>query len=82
MAIHPKDLVTVPKEQGYPHCKNCSMQVNLAYSRHNCTKECTISMARGQQQEAAVASALTLCHQFLVHGDALKGSRSSSTLTG
>ncbi len=31
-----------------------------------------MGMARGQQQEATVVSALTLCHQFLVHGDTLK----------
>ncbi len=47
--IHPKDLVTVPKEQQYPHCKRCSMQVNFAYPRHTCTKECAMGMARRQQ---------------------------------
>jgi hypothetical protein len=31
-----------------------------------------MGMARQQQQEAAVASALALCHQFTVHGDALE----------
>ncbi len=48
------------------------MQVNFAYPRHTRTKECTMGMARGQQQEAAVASALALCCQFMVHGDALE----------
>ncbi len=47
--IHPKDLVTAPKEQQYPRCKRCSMQVNFAYPRHTHTKECTIGMARRQQ---------------------------------
>jgi hypothetical protein len=70
--IHPKDLITAPKEQQYPRCKQCSMQVNFAYPRHTRTKECTMGMARGQQQEAAVASALALCCQFTVHGEALK----------
>ncbi len=31
-----------------------------------------MGMARQQQQEAAVASPLALCHQFTVHGEALK----------
>jgi hypothetical protein len=44
--IHPKDLVTVPKEQQYPRCKRCSMQVNFAYPRHTRTKECAMGMAR------------------------------------
>ncbi len=70
--IHPKDLVTVPKEQQFPRCERCSMQVNFAYPRHTCTKECTIGMARQQQQEVAVVSALALCHQFTMHGEALK----------
>jgi hypothetical protein len=30
-----------------------------------------MGMARQQQQEAAVASALALCHQFTAHGYAL-----------
>ncbi len=70
--IHLKDLVTVPKEQQCPCCKRCSMQVNFAYPRHTCTKECAMGMARQQQQEAAVASALALLCQFTVHGEALK----------
>jgi hypothetical protein len=70
--IHPKDLVTAPKEQQYPHYKRCSMQVNFAYPRHTHTKECTMGMARRQQQEAAVASALALHCQFTVHRGALK----------
>jgi hypothetical protein len=70
--IHPNDLVTAPKEQQYPCCERCSMQVNFAYPRHTRTKECAMGMARGQQQEAAVASALALCCQFMVHGEALK----------
>jgi hypothetical protein len=70
--IHPKDLVTAPKEQQYPNCKNCSMQVNFAYLRHTCTKECAMGTARQQQQESAVASALALHCQFTVHGDALE----------
>jgi hypothetical protein len=70
--IHPKDLITAPKEQQYPHCKRCSMQVNFAYPRHTRTMECAMGMARRQQQEAAVASALALCRQFTVHGEALK----------
>ena len=69
---HPKDLVAVPKEQQYPCCKRCSMQVNFAYPRHTRTKECAMGMARGQQQEVAVASALALRCQFTVHGEALK----------
>ncbi len=44
--IHPKDLVTTPKEQQYPCCKRCSMQVNFAYPRHTRTKECAMGMAR------------------------------------
>ncbi len=48
------------------------MQVNFAYPRHTRTKECTMSMARQQQQEAAVTLALALCCQFTVHGDALE----------
>ncbi len=36
------------------------------------TKECTMGMARQQQQEAAVASVLALRCQFTVHGEALK----------
>jgi hypothetical protein len=48
------------------------MQVNFAYPRHTRTKECAIGMARQQQQEAAVASALALCCQFAVHEDALE----------
>jgi hypothetical protein len=66
-----KDLVTAPNEQQHHHCKKCSMQVNLAYPRHTCTKECAMGTARQKQQEAAVASALALCCQFMVHGDAL-----------
>ncbi len=53
--IHPKDLVTAPKEQKYPRCKICSMQVNPAYPRHTHTKECAMGMAQQQQQEAALA---------------------------
>jgi hypothetical protein len=48
------------------------MQVNFAYPRHTRTKECAMGMARRQQQEAAVASALAFCCQFTVHGDALE----------
>jgi hypothetical protein len=48
------------------------MQVNFAYPRHTCTKECAMSMARQQQWEVAVTSALALCRQFTVHGDALE----------
>jgi hypothetical protein len=48
------------------------MQVNFAYPRHTRTKECAMSMARQQQQEAAGASALALRCQFTVHGDALE----------
>jgi hypothetical protein len=70
--IHPKDLVTRPKEQQYPRCKRCSMQVKFAYPRHTRMKECAIGMARQQQQEAAVASALVLCCQVMVHRDALE----------
>jgi hypothetical protein len=44
--IQPKDLVTAPKEQQYPHCKNCSMQVNFAYPRQTCRKECAMGTAR------------------------------------
>jgi hypothetical protein len=44
--VHPKDLVTAPKEQQYPHCERCSMQVNFAYPRHTCTKECAMGTAR------------------------------------
>ncbi len=58
--IHPKELVTAPKEQQYPRCERCSMQVNFAYPRHTHTKECAMGMARQQQQEAVVASALAL----------------------
>jgi hypothetical protein len=70
--IHPKDLVPAPKEQQYLRCKRCSMQVNFAHPRHTRTKECAMVMARQQQQEAAVASALALCCQFTVHGEALE----------
>jgi hypothetical protein len=77
--IHPKDLVAAPKKRQYLHCKKCNIQVNFTYPRHTCTKECAMGMARRQQQEAAVASALALCCQFTVHGDALE---SSSTLAG
>ncbi len=70
--IHPKDLVTAPKERQYPRCERCSMQVNLAYPRHTRTKKCAMGMARRQWQEAAVASALALCCQFTVHGDVLE----------
>jgi hypothetical protein len=48
------------------------MQVNFAYPRHTRTKECTMGMARGQQQEVEVASALALCRQFMVHGETPK----------
>jgi hypothetical protein len=48
------------------------MQVNFAYTRHTRTKECAMGMARRQQQEAAVASALALHCQFTVHGDTLE----------
>jgi hypothetical protein len=48
------------------------MQVNFAYTRQTHTKECAMGMARQQQQEAAVASALALRCQFMVHGDALE----------
>jgi hypothetical protein len=44
--IHWKDLVTAPKEQQYPRCKRCSMQVNFAHPRHTRTKECLMGMAR------------------------------------
>ncbi len=47
--IHPKDMVTAPKERQYPRCKRCSMQVNFAYPRHTRTKECAMGMARRQQ---------------------------------
>ncbi len=70
--MHPKDLVTAPKERQYPRCKRCSMQVNFAYPRHTCTKEWAMGVARPQQQEAAVVSALALCHHFMVHGEALQ----------
>jgi hypothetical protein len=70
--LHPKDLVTAPKEQQYPRYKRCSMQVNFVYRRHTRTKECAMGMARQQQQEAVVASALALCCQFTVHRDALE----------
>jgi hypothetical protein len=70
--IYPKDLVTALKGQQYPHCKRCSMQVNFAYPRHTRMKECTMGMARQQQREAVVASALALHPQFTVHGDALE----------
>jgi hypothetical protein len=69
--LHPKDLVTAPKECLYPSCKNCSMQVNPSYPRHIHTEECAMGMAQMEQQEAAVASALALCRQFIVHRDAL-----------
>jgi hypothetical protein len=48
------------------------MQVNFAYTRHTRTKECAMGMARRQQREAAVASAMALRCQFTVHGDALE----------
>jgi hypothetical protein len=48
------------------------MQVNFAHPKHICTKECAMGMARRQQQEAAVASALALRCQFTVHGYALE----------
>jgi hypothetical protein len=48
------------------------MQVNFAYTRHTRTKECAMGMARRQQREAVVASALALHCQFMVHGDALE----------
>jgi hypothetical protein len=44
--IHPKDLVTAPKERQYPRCKRCNMQVNFAYPRYICTNECALGMAR------------------------------------
>jgi hypothetical protein len=69
--IHPKNLVTTPKEQQYPRCKNCSMQVNLAYPRHTHINKCAMGKARGQQKKVAVALALALCCQCTVHRDAL-----------
>jgi hypothetical protein len=48
------------------------MQVNFAYPRHTRAKECAMGMARQQQQEAAVASALALLCQLPVHIDALE----------
>jgi hypothetical protein len=69
--IHPKNLVTLLKKQWYPCCKNCSMQVNLGYSRHTCTKECAMDTARPHQQEAAVALAPAPCCQLMVYGDTL-----------
>jgi hypothetical protein len=48
------------------------MQVNFAYPRHTRTKECAMGMARRQQQEAVVTSALALRCQFTVHKNALE----------
>jgi hypothetical protein len=44
----------------------------VAYSRHTHIKECAMGVARCQQQEAAIASALALSCQFMVHREALE----------
>jgi hypothetical protein len=44
--VHPRDLVIALKEQQFPCCKRCGMQVNFAYPRHTRTKECAMGIAR------------------------------------
>jgi hypothetical protein len=47
------------------------MQVNPLYPHHVRTKECQVGMDRRIQRESAIASALALCQEFMIHGDVL-----------
>jgi hypothetical protein len=70
--VHPMDLVKVPKEGKFGHCKQCGMQVHPMYPRHRYTKECQIEVKKKHQQETAVLLALALCQKFLVCGNMLE----------
>jgi hypothetical protein len=70
--VHPMNLVKVPKEGRYDRCERCGMQIHPLYPRHWLSKECQVGAEHQQQWEVAVTSALALCQQFTVHGDALE----------
>jgi hypothetical protein len=70
--VHPMDLVRVPKEGKFDHCKQCGMQVHPLYPRHRRSKECQVGAERQLQREAAVMSAPALRQQFTVRGDVLQ----------
>jgi hypothetical protein len=66
------DLVKIPKEGRFDRCERCGMQVHPLYPRHQLSKECQVGVERWQQREAAVTAALTLCQQFMIHGNVLE----------
>ncbi len=70
--VHLMDLVKVPKEGKFDHCKQCGMQVHPMYPQHRYTKECQIGVERKHQRETAILSALALRQQFLVRGNVLE----------
>ena len=79
--LHPFDKVIVPKEGYFPRCERCFMKVNPSYyPRHVRTKECQVGMDRRLQRESAIASALALSQEFMIHGGMSSNeSRFSST---
>jgi hypothetical protein len=70
--LHPLDYVTIPREERYPWCPCCGMQVDPQYPAHINTKECRAGTERRHQWDMAVQSALALRKQFTVHGDVLE----------
>jgi hypothetical protein len=70
--LHPLDRVLILKEEYFPRCERCAMQVNPAYPQHIWTKECQTGVERKQQRKLVVSAALALRRQFTVHGDALE----------
>ncbi len=78
--VHPMDLVKVPKEGKFDHCKRCGMQVHPMYPRHRYTKECQIRVEWKHQRETAISSALALGQQLLVQGMCWNGWKSTNIL--
>ncbi len=70
--VQPLDLIRVPKEGKFDHCKQCGMKVHPLYPRHRHSKECQVSVERQLQREVAVMSALALRQEFMVRGDILQ----------
>ncbi len=70
--LHLLDDVVVKKEDRYPRCPRCNMQVDPRLPMHVNTKECSVGTAQRHQRDMAVRSALALRQQFTVHGDMLE----------
>ncbi len=66
--VHPLDLVKVLKEGKFRQCRQCRMQVDPRYARHQYTKECQVGVERKRQREAAVTLALALWQHSLFMG--------------